>query len=452
MPKTYIQITLSERRSIEQMLARRLTVSAMAGELKRSPQSISRELKRNRIPQTKQYIHQMARIPNNCMHRRSCEINNVCGKACIMPGVQCRKCYRCNEVCENFLNDPCPTRRDKAPWVCNSCPDSNSCTRKKYYYRANAAHKLSEERKIESRSGITLTESEIAELNDIFSDRIKKGQSIHSIYRSEIDRMPCCEKSIYSLLDSGLFDAKNLDLRLKVRRRPSKKKRTGFKVDKQCHLGRTYADFESYLQEHPFLTEVQMDTVLGPRGTGKAMLTLYWKQANFLLVFLLPQRRSIHVIERFGWLRQRLGEKRFKLLFPLLLTDRGSEFSNPIKIESTDNEVWTHIFYCDPNNPQQKGALEQEHSMIRQIIPKNKCFDHLKQEDISLMNSHITSYARPGLGDKNPQEIFSFLFGDDLMDILELERIKPEEVILNKTLLAGFTTPTLSEEYNIHLK
>lgn len=448
MSNTYIQITLSERRSIEQMLQRQLSVAAIGKELKRNAQTISRELKRNRSPQKEHLLHRLARIPNNCVHKKTCTLEGICGNSCKMPGVNCKLCDSCNLFCDSFENDPCPMNRDKAPWVCNSCPVTRSCTRKKYYYHATTAHKLAEERKIESRKGITLTESEIDELNEIFSSRLKNGQSIHSIYQDKVDHMPCCEKSIYNLVDQGLFEASNLDLRLKLRRKPRKEPKT-FKVDKQCFIGRTYADFKLYMEEHPSLTEVQMDTVLGPRDKSKkAMLTLYWKQASFLLVFLLPAKLSVHVITRFKTLRKDLTDKRFKRLFPLLLTDRGSEFTNPTKIEAG----LARLFYCDAQRPDQKGALEQEHSLIRQIIPKGKCFDHLEQEDITLMNSHITSYTRPGLGDRTPQEIFSFLFGEDSMQIFNLERIKPEDVILNNTLLPGFTGPTLGEEYNIHLK
>ena len=448
MSNTYIQITLSERRSIEQMLKRHLSIASMAKELKRNPQTISRELKRNRVPQEKTYIYRLARIPNNCLHRLTCKLEGICGNSCKMPGVNCKLCDSCNFFCEIFEDDPCPENRDKAPWVCNSCHITQSCTRKKYYYNATKAHKLSEERKQESRKGITLTEEEIDELNKIFSSRLKKGQSIHSIYQDKVDHMPCSEKSIYNLVDLGLFEATNLDLRLKLRRKPRKEPKA-FKVDKKCFIGRTYAEFELYMKEHPALTEVQMDTVEGPRGKSvKVMLTLYWKQANFLLVFLLEKKRSAFVIERFDKLRESLNPKLFKLLFPLLLTDRGSEFTNPAKIEAGT----TKVFFCDPQQPQQKGALEQEHSLIRQIIPKGKCFDHLTQEDISLMNSHITSYPRPGLGDKTPQDVFSYLFTEELMQILKLERIKPEEVILNNTLLPGFTGPTLGEEYNIRSK
>ena len=83
--------------------------------------------------------------------------------------------------------------------------------------------------------------------------------------------------------------------------------------------------------------------------------------------------------------------------------------------------------------------------MICLIIPKGKSFDHLTQEDITLMNSHITSYMRPGLDDKTSQDVFSYLFGQELLRIFGLEKIKPEEVVLKNTLLPGFTGPTLAE-------
>lgn len=233
MSRNFIQITLEERRCIEQMLKRHLTVQQIAKDLKRGPQTISRELKRNRIPREKEQRSMLSRTPNNCIHRGPCRVRGLCGNNCKTPGILCMECDYCNDVCEDFVNNPCPTLRDRPPWVCNSCPGSHSCWRKKFYYRANAAHEKALERKYEARRGVTLSEEEIQELNEIFSPRLKKGQSIHSVYTTEIDRMPCSEKTIYMLVDQGFFDADNLDLQLKLRRKPPKRK-PQFKVDKKC--------------------------------------------------------------------------------------------------------------------------------------------------------------------------------------------------------------------------
>ena len=80
-----------------------------------------------------------------------------------------------------------------------------------------------------------------------------------------------------------------------------------------------------------------------------------------------------------------LGAKTFNKLFPVILTDNGSEFSNPKEIEYRDAvpSLRTKVFYCDPSSPYQKGACEVNHELIRRILPKGSSFDDLTQEDIT---------------------------------------------------------------------
>jgi IS30 family transposase len=67
------------------------------------------------------------------------------------------------------------------------------------------------------------------------------------------------------------------------------------------------------------------------------------------------------------------GSISFKRLIPVILTDNGSEFSNPKAIEY-GAEIFTghrtNVFYCDAGNPYQKGAIEVNHELIRRILPK----------------------------------------------------------------------------------
>ena len=51
-------------------------------------------------------------------------------------------------------------------------------------------------------------------------------------------------------------------------------------------------------------------------------------------------------------LRDRLGVELFARLFPIILTDRGSEFSDPESIErGEDGQTTTRVYYCTPNSP-----------------------------------------------------------------------------------------------------
>ena len=112
-----------------------------------------------------------------------------------------------------------------------------------------------------------------------------------------------------------------------------------------------------------------------------------------------------------------LGAKTFNKLFPVILTDNGSEFSNPKEIEYRDAvpSLRTKVFYCDPSSPYQKGACEVNHELIRRILPKGSSFDDLTQEDIFLMMNHINSYKRKKLNNRSPYDAFSFYYGEDLL-------------------------------------
>ncbi len=65
-----------------------------------------------------------------------------------------------------------------------------------------------------------------------------------------------------------LFNVRNIDLPRKVKYRPRYKK-------PEFRSGRTYNDFQEYMDAHPDLPVVQMDTVIGSKG-GKVLLTVHF--------------------------------------------------------------------------------------------------------------------------------------------------------------------------------
>ena len=92
------------------------------------------------------------------------------------------------------------------------------------------------------------------------------------------------------------------------------------------------------MQEHPDTPVVEMDCVEGEKG-GKVLLTLIFRNCNLMLVFLLEKQDQECVLEVFIWLETVLGQDVFKKLFPVILTDGGSEFSAREEMEE----------FCDGN-------------------------------------------------------------------------------------------------------
>ena len=144
------------------------------------------------------------------------------------------------------------------------------------------------------------------------------------------------------------------------------------------------------------------------------------------------------VIDIYGDLYCRLGGQDFWRLFPVILTDNGSEFSNPKCIENgPDGKGFqrTRIYYCNPSAPYQKAEIEVGHEFIQRIVPKGKSFDELTQADIDRMMDHINSYRRKKLNGKSPYEAFCFYYGEELAQKLGCHEVDATTINLTPGLL-----------------
>lgn len=423
---TYLRLTKSERKEIVNSLAIACSIAEIANKLDRSYSTILREIKRNRTQTSKRNAYKKF-ADNNCALAPTCMKHHLCND-CIGPMNACRQCIRCNAVCDAYVPLFCE-RRDKNPGCCNGCKTRHTCHLVKYDYRWQEAHAYALKKQIESRRGLALTDEEILYLNTLISPLLKKGQSVHHIYMNHQEDITVSEKTLYTYIDAGLFDADVFDLPRKLGRKPSRK-RPEKRTDKACHLNRTYEDFLRFREENPGIPVVQMDTLEGNKLSQKVLLTLKWEQTGFLMAFLLKRQTSAEVSRVFKGLQSALGQERFRGMFPIILTDRGSEFTDPKVIEKDQKDKWTYVFYCNPQRPQQKPHVENEHGLLRRKLPKGISFDHLTQEDISVIVSHTNSYKRESKGQKSPGELFQFTYGEDMLKFFGIEILHPDDVDL----------------------
>ena len=179
-----------------------------------------------------------------------------------------------------------------------------------------------------------------------------------------------------------------------------------------------------------------MDTVESVKG-GKVLLTIHFVNCSFMLAFIREHNDAQSVIDIFNSIEEKINIETFKKLFPIILTDNGSEFSNPTEIEFNmkTGEKRTQIFYCEPRRPEQKGSCEVNHEMIRRILPKGKTFDNLNQEDINKMMSHINSYKRKKLNNCSPLQLFSIMYGNNIANHFGITEIDSNNINLSENLL-----------------
>lgn len=426
----YTHYTLEKREVIESLLNEKKNFKKIAQVIGKSPSGVAKEI-RNHI--VLQRSNLQGRSYNNCVKRFTCTKAHIC-MICKAPRKYklCRHCSMCNSKCKEYEAAVCP-RHIKPPYVCNGCGKRGECTLEKHLYIAREAEKAYRTKLSESRSGISYTEEELKRLDEIISPLIKQKQSPHHIWSNNKDVLMVSERTIYNLIDARLISAMNLDLPRKVRFKARKKKKT-FKVDKSCRIGRDFACFNAFMEEHSDSAVVQLDSVEGKKG-GKVLLTIHFVKCEMMLAVLRDANDSKSVTDYFQRLIQELGTDTFQKLFPIILADNGSEFSNPSVIEFDANgDRRTHFFYCDPNAPYQKGSCERNHEFIRCFIAKGEDFGKYTQEDITLMMNHINSYGRESLADKCPYDVFRYLYGDELLQYMNCVTIPPNEVTLGKAI------------------
>ena len=378
-------LTLSDRNDIQLGLERGETFKAIGQSILKDPTTVAKEVKRNR---------------------------------------QVRE-----STCNNL---PCPLLY-KAPFVCNGCPKRRqNCGYQKIFYLAKQAQKQYEQTLVESREGTPLNSKTFWDMDKVISDGVKKGQHIYHILKTH--NLDVSSSTVYRYIRKGYLSIAPIDLARAVKFKERRKSKLP-SIPKEAKKGRSYEDFQNYLALNQLNSWLEMDTVMGRMG-GKVLLTFNVSFCNFLFALLLDNKTALEVAAKFAVLKERVrdGGYAFHQLFPVILTDNGSEFSYVEELER-DIDGKSHLYFCDPSRPDQKGRIEKNHTVLRAILPKGTSFDQLTQKDINLVISHVNSLKREEFQGKSAYDVFTFTFGEDIAALLGCQFVKPEDTHLSPDLL-----------------
>jgi len=346
----------------------------------------------------------------------------------------------CTKKCGEFKYKVCE-KLNKPPYVCNGCSKRQYCKLQKFFYRAKEAQKYYEEMLSTSREGIRIPEEDIKQINEVITPLIKeKGHTVNMVYINHPDILYFSKTEFYRLIDLGVVEIKNQDLPKKVeykKRKDNEKRRT--REEAKIRVGRTYDEYLDYKEGHTDIDTIEMDTVERNKG-GKVLLTIHFVRYNFMLMYLLDRQTSEEVSKKWEWIKLVLGYKRYKEVIKLILTDNGHEFFKPEVIEILGEEKVCHVFYCDPNRPDQKGSCEENHKKIAKVFPKPKngvvksTFDYLTQEDVNILMSNINSVPRDTLNGLTPFEAVQEILNIEELNSLGVYEVNRDDVILNPSL------------------
>ena len=331
-----------------------------------------------------------------------------------------------------FNNLSCPLL-DKAPFVCNGCSKRRqNCGYQKIFYLAKQAQKQYEQTLVESREGTPLNSKTFWDMDKVISEGVKKGQHIYHILKTH--NLDVSSSTVYRHIRKGYLSIAPIDLARAVKFKERRKSKLP-SIPKEAKKGRSYEDFLNYLALKQLDSWLEMDTVMGRMG-GKVLLTFNLSFCNFIFARLLENKTALEVTKHLYDIKNTLYEadKDFFQLFPVILTDNGGEFARVDDIEM-DVRGESRLFFCDPNRSDQKGRIEKNHTLIRDILPKGTSFNNLTQEDINLVCSHVNSVKRAALNGKSAYELFAFTYGEEIPKLLGISKIPAEDVCQSSKLL-----------------
>ena len=396
----YCHLSYEDRKNIEDGLNENKSINQIAKEINRSHSSILREIDRNKVYfQPKQY----GTYKNN-----------------------------------NYDRDISCERLAKSPYVCNGCKSRSGCRKERYTYYARKADDSYKEVKSEARKGINLTPEEVYTINTTLTPLIKKGQTINHLYINHPDILDFSKPSFYNYVNNGVFEFGPLDFPRIVKykkRKNSNRRRT--RKEREILIGRTYDDFIDYTSKHPDVNIVEMDTVVGLQDESECFLTLLWRKTKFMLILKIESQTTDEVTRMFEYLQYIIPYDDYKRLFQVILTDNGHEFFDVNNIECIHEtgEYVTHLFFFFFYMSCQKGMIEKNHEFLRYVLPKGSSFKRIDQEECDLIMNNINSLCRDSLNGKCPYEAMLFLCDEYILKELNCYYIKPDDVVLNDSLL-----------------
>lgn len=429
----------NDRARIELLLGLRWSIADIAKDRGRPDSTILREIMNRRIVVMRGY---------GCSNRL-CKNFDTCARIKGYgsdPKRSFRTVQKCYLSCPEFREEIC-AKLGVAPYVCNGCEKFHSCPLKKRLYIAQSAQINYSETLKASRSGIRPDKVLLSDLNKALSPCILRKQSVRHVMASNPKLFGnIAERTLYSYLEAGLFDAKASDLPEAGRRKKGKRK-AETKANAKCRVGRTQQELYAYREANPELSIVEMDTVIGQNG-GKVLFTFQINDCGLMLGFLRDAKTSQTCTRIINLLWRAAGQGLFREIFAIIVTDNGPEFSDPdgIELYRPDPEHnplkllprGVRLFYCDSYCSCQKPHVERNHREVRRILEHGTSFNALTQDDINLVMSHVNSYTREWLGNRSPYDVFVEKygeFGEAFLKELGIRRVPGNQVTLDPMLL-----------------
>ena len=309
------------------------------------------------------------------------------------------------------------------PYVCTGCNERyNNCPYTKYVYDAKRAQQKADANLVNSRRGIDVDDEEFKQLDEIIKNGVQENKSIYQIKIENNDTIKKSVSTLYGYINKGYLTTKRIDLPYAVsyKKRKHNKKYEYSENNTIDRTGHTYLDYLAFLHKHPGIYVWQLDFLGAIKTDNKNILTFILPVLQFTLLDIINKPNSTKVVEFFDDIETKIGIDAFKVLIPVILTDRDPNFADIYGIcySKITGEERCKLFFCDPYVSNQKPNVENMNKQIRLFFPKGKSIDKYSKSDIKTINKAILNKPLRSLDGNTPKDTFIKVFDEDMFDKL----------------------------------
>ena len=214
-------------------------------------------------------------------------------------------------------------------------------------------------------------------------------------------------QTLYRYIENGyLWPLTNKDLRYKGnRKRPYKK----VKRASRASAGTSIEKRPEHINNREEPGHWEMDSVEGKKGTKAALCVITGRVTRDEIIRKMHDDTAASVVGVLDQLERRMGTAMFRQVFKSITVDNGSEFADCKGMERScllPGEKRTHVYYCHPRSPGERGSNEKQNQLIRWFFPKGTDFRKVSQKEVRRVQDWINNYPRLILDWHTSAELF----------------------------------------------
>lgn len=213
-------------------------------------------------------------------------------------------------------------------------------------------------------------------------------------------------QTVYKYIDEGyLWPLTNKQLRYKgSKKRIYKKVKRASRASKGDSIERR----PEYINNREEPGHWEMDCVEGKKGSKRTLLVMTERVTRHEIAIPMRDQTAASVVDALDRLERKYGVRRFKQVFQSITVDNGHEFMDCAGMERsiTGRGERTHLYYCHPRYPGERGSNEKQNQMIRWFFPKGTDFRKVSARSIQKAIDWINNYPRRILDWHSSAELF----------------------------------------------